>query len=53
MLLGLTMREYRALEAGEDAMLVAQVWERMVEVFQWPFAPTPRQEKNRQGCVPR
>ena len=37
-LLGLTVREYRALEAGEDPVLVGQVWERMVEVFQWPLA---------------
>ena len=37
-LLGLTVREYRALEAGEDQLLVAQAWERMVEVFQWPLA---------------
>jgi hypothetical protein len=27
-LLGLTVREYRALETGEDPLLVAQVWER-------------------------
>jgi hypothetical protein len=35
-LLGLTVRQYRQLEAGEDAVLVAEVWERMVEVFGWP-----------------
>ena len=35
-LLGLTVREYRALEAGEDALLVSRVWERMVELFGWP-----------------
>ena len=34
-LLRLTVREYRALEAGEDPLLVSRVWERMVEVFQW------------------
>ncbi len=33
-LLGLTVREYRALEAG-DAFVTADLWERMVEVFQW------------------
>ena len=37
-LLGLTVREYRELEAGEDPLLVVQVWERMVDVFQWPQA---------------
>ena len=35
-LLGLTVREYRILESGEDPSLVFRVWERMVEVFQWP-----------------
>jgi len=35
-LLGITVRQYRLLEAGEDDLLVAQVWERMVEVFGWP-----------------
>ena len=34
-LLGLTVREYRALEAG-DATVTPDVWERMVEVFGWP-----------------
>ena len=37
-LLGLTVREYRRLEAGEDDLIVADVWERMVEVFGWPCA---------------
>jgi hypothetical protein len=37
-LLGLTVREYRRLEAGEDDLIVAEVWERLVEVFQWPTA---------------
>jgi hypothetical protein len=32
-LLGLTVRECRALEAGEDSLLVGQAWERTVEVF--------------------
>src|SRR6188472_339396 len=32
-LLGITVRDYRQLEAGEDDLLVAQVCERMVEVF--------------------
>jgi hypothetical protein len=36
-LLGLTVREYRAIEAG-DAEVSADLWERMVEVFQWPRA---------------
>ncbi len=35
-LLGLTVREYRALEEGEVAALTSDIWERMVEVFQWP-----------------
>jgi hypothetical protein len=29
-LLGLTVREYQRLEAGEDDLIVAEVWERMV-----------------------
>ena len=40
-LLGLTVREYRVLEAGEDPLLVMKVWERMVEVYQWPLALRP------------
>jgi hypothetical protein len=36
-LLGLTVREYRALEAG-DAAITSDLWNRMVEVFQWPLA---------------
>ena len=36
-LLGLTVRQYRELEAGE-AWISATTWERMVEVFQWPQA---------------
>ena len=35
-LLGLTVREYRALEAGEDPLLVSRVWERMVALYGWP-----------------
>ena len=35
-LLGLTVREYRALEAGEDSLLVSWVWERMVALYGWP-----------------
>ena len=34
-LLGLTVRDYRALEAG-DLWVSSELWERMVEVFQWP-----------------
>jgi hypothetical protein len=34
-LLGLTVREYRALEDG-DATITSDLWDRMVEVFQWP-----------------
>jgi hypothetical protein len=34
-LLGLSVREYRALEAG-DGIITADLWERMVGVFQWP-----------------
>jgi hypothetical protein len=36
-LLGLSVRQYRALESG-DAAITADLWERMVEVFQWPLA---------------
>ncbi len=37
-LLGLTVREYRALEGGDDATIITgDLWERMVEVFQWPL----------------
>ncbi len=35
-LLGLTVREYRMLEAGEDPLLVSRVWERMVALYGWP-----------------
>ena len=35
-LLGLTVREYRTLEAGDDALLVFRVWERMVALYGWP-----------------
>ena len=36
-LLGLTVREYRAVVAGEgDHLITSQVWERMVDVFGWP-----------------
>jgi hypothetical protein len=35
--LGLSVRQYRALESG-DAAITADLWERMVEVFQWPLA---------------
>ena len=35
-LLGLTVREYRTLEAGEDLLMVSQVWERMVALYGWP-----------------
>jgi len=34
-LLGLTVRDYRALEAG-DLWVSSDLWERMVEGFQWP-----------------
>jgi hypothetical protein len=37
-LLGLTVRQYRALEDGDDAAITPDVWERMIEVFQWPQA---------------
>lgn len=35
-LLGLTVRDYRRLEAGEDALLASRVWERMVALYGWP-----------------
>jgi len=34
-LIGVTTREYRAMESG-DRMPDVQTWERMVEVFKWP-----------------
>jgi hypothetical protein len=34
-LLGLTVSEYRALEAG-DAAITADLWERMVALYGWP-----------------
>ncbi len=34
-LLGLMVREYRTLEAG-DAAVTGVLWDGMVEVFQWP-----------------
>jgi hypothetical protein len=36
-LLGLTVCEYRALEAGYAA-ITSDLWERMVEVFGWPLS---------------
>ena len=42
-LLGLTVREYRHLEAG-DALVTSDLWERMVEVFQWPRPPALSQD---------
>lgn len=36
-LLGVTVREYRLLEAG-DGDVTSDVWDRMVEVFGWPLA---------------
>jgi plasmid maintenance system antidote protein VapI len=35
-LLGVTVRQYRQLEAGEQGEITADVWDRMVEVFGWP-----------------
>ena len=35
-LLGLSVREYRALEAGEDPLLVSRLWERIVALYGWP-----------------
>src|SRR6478672_1142419 len=34
-LLGITVRQYRQLEAGEADLLLLRVWDRMVEVFGW------------------
>ena len=39
-LLGLTVREYRAVEAGE-AKVTSDLWKRMVEVFGWPVSYWP------------
>jgi predicted transcriptional regulator len=41
-LLGVTVRQYRQLEAGDDDVLVVEVWERMVDVFGWPASRLPR-----------
>jgi hypothetical protein len=38
-LLGLTVREYRALEAGDAAIVTGDLWSRMGEVFGWPQGP--------------
>ena len=38
-LLGLWGLDYRRLEAGEESVLVAAVWEWMVDVFGWPPSP--------------
>jgi len=35
-LLGITVRQYRGIEAGDPGALTADVWERMVAVFGWP-----------------
>ena len=35
--LGVTVREYRELEAG-DGEITCSLWDRMVEVFEWPRA---------------
>jgi hypothetical protein len=35
-LLGLTVQQYRRLEAGEEEMITADVRDRMIEVFRWP-----------------
>jgi hypothetical protein len=37
-LLGLTVREYRALEAGAAPLISSDLWDRMVDVFEWPQA---------------
>jgi hypothetical protein len=37
-LLGLTVREYRALEAGDAAIVTRGLRSRMVDVFPWPAA---------------
>jgi len=36
-LVGVSVREYREMEAG-DGEVSSDLWERMVEVFQWPLA---------------
>jgi hypothetical protein len=35
-LLGLKVREYRALESGDSSIVTGDIWTRMVDVFQWP-----------------
>jgi hypothetical protein len=42
-LLGLTVREYRALEDGDAALITGDLWVRMVDVFRWPSSRWPRQ----------
>jgi hypothetical protein len=34
-LIGVSVREYREIEAGE-AWVSSDLWQRMVDVFQWP-----------------
>ena len=34
-LLGITIRQYRALEVGDDPLLAGRVWERMVALYGW------------------
>jgi len=38
-LLGLTVRQYRELEAGAAPIVSGDLWDRMVEVFVWPRPP--------------
>src|SRR4051794_8079926 len=39
-LLGVTVREYRELEAGDQTLIQAEVWERMIDVFGRPRLET-------------
>jgi hypothetical protein len=36
MILAITVRNYRRLEAGDETLIPPEVWERMIEVFGWP-----------------
>jgi len=35
-LLGITVGQYRRLEAGDETLIPAKLWERMIDVFGWP-----------------
>src|SRR4051812_42862314 len=52
-LLGVKVRQYRQLEAGESGMVTADVWERMVDVFSWPRASVVTRGRDQAGTCNR